>query len=52
MEYCCLVTKLFLTLATPWTVAHQAPSIHGISKAIMTSDVQITPPLWQKVKRN
>ena len=26
-----VVTKSCLTLVTPWTVAHQAPSVHGIS---------------------
>jgi len=30
---CCLVTKVCPTLATPWTVAHQVPSVHGISQA-------------------
>ena len=31
---CCLVATSCLTLLeTPWTVAHQAPSVHGISKA-------------------
>ena len=30
--YSCLVTKLCLTLATPWTVAHQAPLFRELWK--------------------
>ena len=29
---CCLVTKSYPTLATPWTVAHQAPLSMGFSR--------------------
>ena len=28
----CLVAKLYLTLVTPWTVAHQAPLSVGFTK--------------------
>ena len=38
-DYCCyyiggggLVTKLYLTLVTPWTIAHQAPLSMGFSR--------------------
>ena len=37
-----VVTKACLTLATPWTVAHQAPSVHGISQARMLEWVAIS----------
>ena len=84
-----IVTKSFPTLATPWTVAFQAPLFMGFSKqeywsglpfpspgymqstscemlgwmkhklesrlpgeVSITSHMQMTPPLWQKAKRN
>ena len=28
-----LVTQSYQTFATPWSVAHQAPSVHGIFQA-------------------
>ena len=31
----CLVAQLYLTLATPWTVAHQAPLSMGILQAVI-----------------
>ena len=39
---CCLVTKVCPTLETPWTVAHQIPSAHGISQARILEWVAIT----------
>ena len=37
-----IVTKSCPTPATPWTVAHQAPSVHGISQARMLEWVAIS----------
>ena len=38
----CLVTKSCPTLATPWTVARQASSVHGISQARILGWVAIS----------
>ena len=62
-----LIIKLCPTLAAAWTVAHQAPCpwdspgkntgvgchllLQGIF-LIQRSDTQMTPSLWQKMKRN
>ena len=43
-EACCLVGKLWLTLVTPWTVAHQAPSVHGISQTRILEWIAISFP--------
>ena len=42
LSCCCLVTKLCLTLMTLWTVARQAPSVHGISQARILEWVAIS----------
>ena len=39
-----LVAKLYLTLATPWTVAHQAPLSMGFSSQEYWSGLPIPPP--------
>ena len=39
-----LVTKLCLTLATPWTVAHQAPLCMGFSRQEYWSRLPCPPP--------
>ena len=42
--YCHLVAKLCLTLATPWTVAHQAPLSMEFSKQEYWSGLPCPPP--------
>ena len=42
--YCHLVAKLCLTLATPWTVAHQAPLCMGFSRQEHWSGLPCPPP--------
>ena len=53
------VTQLFLTLSDPMDCSLPGSSVYGIFQArvlewgaIAFSDMQMTPPLWQKVKRN
>ena len=41
---CCLVAKLCLTLATPWTVAHQAPLSMGFPRQEYWSGLPFPPP--------
>ena len=41
---CCLVFKLYLTLATPWTVAHQAPLFMGIPRQKYWSGLPFSSP--------
>ena len=36
--------QLCLTLATPWTIVHQAPLLHGISQARILKWVPMPPP--------
>ena len=36
------MAKLCPTLAAPWTVAHQAPLVHGISQAIILESIAIS----------
>ena len=42
--YCSLATKPCLTLATPWTVAHQAPLSMGFSWQEYWSGLTFPPP--------
>ena len=48
--------RLFVT---PWTAAYQAPPSMGFYRQeyrsglpLRSPDMQMTPPLWQKVKKN
>ena len=45
-----LVIKLCLTLAIPWTIAHQAP-LHGISKARIRQPTRLPHP-WDSPGKN
>ena len=44
MCFYCLVAKLCLTLATPWTVAHQAPLSMGFSRQEYWSGLPFPSP--------
>ena len=41
---CCLVTKVYLTLETPWTVAFQGPLTMGFSRQEYWSGLPFPPP--------
>ena len=41
--YCCLVAKLYLTLVTPWTAAHQASLSMGFPRQEYWSGLQFLP---------
>ena len=41
---CCLVTESYPTLATPWTVAHQAPLSMGFSRQEYWSGLPFSSP--------
>ena len=45
-----LISKSYLTLVTPWTVAHQAPPSMGFSRQEYWSGVPL-PSLFQKAIR-
>ena len=42
--FCCLITKSCSTLATPWTVAHQAPPSMGFSRQEYWSGLPFPSP--------
>ena len=41
---CCLVTKVYLTLETPWTVAFQGPLTMGFSRQEYWSGLPLPSP--------
>ena len=47
-----LVAKLCLTLATPWTTAHQAPPSMGFSRQEYWSGVPLPSPSWSVESSN
>ena len=45
MRQCaCSVAQLYMTLATPWTVAHQAPLSMGLSQREYWNGLPFPPP--------